>query len=60
MELVEGDTLADRIATGRLPVDEALNIAKQICNRRRHHLAGRPDVVQLQPRVRRVPRSGLR
>ena len=31
LELVEGDTLADRIARGALPVDEALNIAKQIC-----------------------------
>jgi Tol biopolymer transport system component len=30
MELVEGPTLADRIATGRIPVDEALSIAKQI------------------------------
>ena len=31
MELVEGPTLADRIATGRILVDEALSIAKQIC-----------------------------
>src|SRR6202022_3166605 len=30
MELVEGPTLAERIAHGALPVDEALSIAKQI------------------------------
>jgi serine/threonine protein kinase/Tol biopolymer transport system component len=30
MELVEGPTLADRIATGAMPIDEALPIAKQI------------------------------
>ena len=30
LELVEGPTLADRIAEGRVPVDEALSIAGQI------------------------------
>ena len=30
MEMVEGPTLADRIAQGPIPIDEALSIAKQI------------------------------
>jgi serine/threonine protein kinase len=30
MELVEGATLADRIAAGPIPIDEALPIARQI------------------------------
>jgi serine/threonine-protein kinase len=32
LELIEGDTLADRIARGPLPVDEALPIARQIAD----------------------------
>jgi Tol biopolymer transport system component len=32
LELVEGDTLAERIARGAIPVDEALSIARQICD----------------------------
>ena len=32
LELVEGETLADRIARRRLPVDEALRIARQIAD----------------------------
>ena len=32
MELVEGPTLADRIATGAIPIDEALPIARQIAD----------------------------
>ena len=31
MELVEGPTLADRIKDGAIPIEEALRIAKQIC-----------------------------
>jgi serine/threonine protein kinase len=32
MQLAEGPTLADRIKQGPIPVDEALHIAKQICD----------------------------
>src|ERR1700728_397549 len=32
MELLEGSTLAERIGRGPIPIDEALRIAKQICD----------------------------
>src|SRR5499433_2041801 len=32
LELVEGETLAERIARGPIPIGEALEIAKQICD----------------------------
>ncbi|HSC28165.1 MAG TPA: protein kinase, partial [Vicinamibacterales bacterium] len=32
LELVEGPTLADRMAAGRMPVDEALHVARQIAD----------------------------
>jgi len=32
MELVDGPTLADRVLGGRIPVEEVLNIAKQVCD----------------------------
>ena len=32
LELVEGETLAERIARGSIPLDEAFDIAKQICD----------------------------
>src|SRR5262249_9032721 len=31
LELVEGATLADRLRHGRIPIEEALNIAKYVC-----------------------------
>jgi serine/threonine protein kinase len=34
MELVEGQTLAERIGQGVIPLDEALTIAKHCCRRR--------------------------
>ena len=50
MELVEGPTLAERIAQGAIPVDEALPIAKQpellSTERRRDNWGGREHAVE--------------
>ena len=60
IELVEEPTLADRIATGAIPIDEALQIAKQIAEAldaahqqgivhrdlKRANLKVRPDMVR--------------
>ena len=45
LELVEGPTLADRIADGPIPVDEALSIAKQIAEALEAAQARRHDAV---------------
>jgi len=42
MELVEGSTLADRIAQGPVPPDEALAVAKQIAD-----TLSAPDVTKI-------------
>jgi len=46
LELVEGPTLADRIAQGPIPIDEALPIAKQIAEARP---TSRPPARPLKP-----------
>src|SRR5262249_3493120 len=32
LELVDGETLADRLMRGRIPIEEALDIAKSVCD----------------------------
>ncbi len=44
MELVEGPTLADRIAQGAIPMDEALPIAKQIARLSRPRTSGASSI----------------
>ena len=66
MELIEGPTLADRIAQGPIPMDEALSIAKQIAGgagggARARHRPSRPEAGQHQgPRGRHREGAGLR
>ena len=61
MELVEGPTLADRIARALLPVDEALAIAKQIAEAleaAHEHLGLRGRPLRDAQREARVSRRG--
>jgi serine/threonine-protein kinase len=61
MELVEGDTLAERLASGRLPVDESLRIAKLIADALEY--AHRKGVVHrdLKPsNVKLTPENGAK
>jgi serine/threonine-protein kinase len=55
MEFVEGPTLADRIAQGPIPVDDALAIARQIADalnpRTSRHHPSRPEARQHQGRT---------
>jgi hypothetical protein len=43
MELVEGPTLADRIAHGPIPLDEALPIANDISSNRQQFVVVKDD-----------------
>ena len=67
MESVEGPTLADRLASGPVPVPEALSIARQIAEALEPahekgivHRDLKPSNVQITPEgVVRVPDFGL-
>ena len=57
MELVEGETLADRIAQGPIPLDEVLPIAKQIAEALESLTSLRPRQTH-EDRGGRWPRAG--
>ena len=65
MELVEGPTLADRIVSGAIPINEALAIASQIADaleaaRARDHPSGPEAREHQSPRGRHGESAGLR
>jgi hypothetical protein len=45
LELVEGETLADRIARGRIPVEEALDIASISVKHSKQHTKEASSIV---------------
>ena len=52
MELIEGETLAQRIEKGRIPLDQALKLATQIADALdRAHRAGAGGESEAQPRA---------
>jgi serine/threonine protein kinase len=59
LELVEGEDLTERLARGAIPVDEALEIAKQIAGARRGAQQGhRPPGPQAREREAHAGRQG--
>ena len=57
MELVEGPTLADRIAQGPIPVDEALPVADKLPKRWKPHTNGASSIATSNPRTSRCVRT---
>ena len=57
MELVEGPTLADRIAQGPIPIDEALPIAKQIAEALEAAHSKASSIAISSPRTSRCART---
>jgi serine/threonine-protein kinase len=58
MELVGGETLAERIRRGQLPIDEALGIAKQVCEALEAAHDKGSSIAISSPRISRLRQTG--